>query len=151
LVTIELPPNIAIHSSTEIPNKFWDMEDSVFFGPYGSYQNWGAFVLDTNSLFFCFWHKEKTVWDFKGMLLDMGSAEVYALWKDLYLSADKLGYQLPVVQNFVNHAQRERKTSIETQSEGRKIRLSFTVWREDNSALCSGPRWGVVFRQAVIS
>ncbi|RGP79281.1 hypothetical protein FLONG3_2585 [Fusarium longipes] len=150
MVTIELPQDIAILSSTESPNKFWDMEDSVFFGPYGSYSNWGAFILDTNTLFLCFWHKGNTEWALKGTLLDMKSAGVYALWKDLFLSSEQLGYQQPLVQRFLNNAQGEMKTSIETQSEGRKIRLSFTVWRKDNPSLCSGPRWRVVFREDVI-
>ncbi|KAM0232612.1 hypothetical protein ACHAPO_007769 [Fusarium lateritium] len=150
MVTIELPPEIAIVSSTELPNKFWDMEDSVFFGPYGSYQNWGAFVLNTKSLFLCFWHKGATEWALKGTLLDMRSSGVYALWKDLFLSADQLGYQQPVVQNFLNNAQSEMKTSIETKNEGRNIKLSFTVFRKDNPSLCSGPRWRVVFREDVV-
>ncbi|CAG1968592.1 unnamed protein product [Fusarium graminearum] len=151
MVTIELPPDISIVSSTELPNKFWDMEDSVFFGPYGSFQNWGAFVLDTKSLFLCFWHKGATEWALKGTLLDMRTPGVYALWKDLFLSADQLGYQQPVVQNFLNNAQSEMENSIEAKSEGRNIRLSFTVWRKDNPNLCSGPRWRVVFREDVLS
>lgn len=151
MVTIELPPDISIVSSTELPNKFWDMEDSVFFGPYGSFQNWGAFVLDTKSLFLCFWHKGATEWALKGTLLNMRTPGVYALWKDLFLSADQLGYQQPVVQNFLNNAQSEMENSIEAKSEGRNIRLSFTVWRKDNPNLCSGPRWRVVFREDVLS
>ncbi|RGP69505.1 hypothetical protein FSPOR_4609 [Fusarium sporotrichioides] len=151
MVTFELPPNITIVSNTELPNKFWDMEDSVFFGPYGSYQNWGAFVLNTETLFLCFWHKSATNWALKGTLLDMRSPDVKVLWKDLFLSADQLGNQQPVVQNFLNNAQSEMKTSIETKREGRDIKLSFTAWRKDSPSLCRGPRWRVLFWEDVVN
>ncbi|KLO92031.1 beta transducin-like protein [Fusarium fujikuroi] len=62
LVSIELPSDISIVYAVETPVKFWNAEDRAFFGPHGSYQNWGAFVLETNTLFICFWHKVDGEW-----------------------------------------------------------------------------------------
>ncbi|EWZ00032.1 hypothetical protein FOYG_03944 [Fusarium oxysporum NRRL 32931] len=145
LVSIELPPDISIIDALETPVKFWDAEDRAFFGPHGSYQNWGAFVLETNNLFICFWHKEDIEWTFKASLLDMSRPEVYNLWKDLFLSAKQLGYQQTIVQYMLNSIEDEMESSVETHLKDKKITLSFKVWRAESQNLCSGPRWRVVF------
>ncbi|KAL5600640.1 hypothetical protein FOVSG1_008452 [Fusarium oxysporum f. sp. vasinfectum] len=145
LVSIELPPDISIIDALETPVKFWDAEDRAFFGPHGSYQNWGAFVLETNNLFICFWHKEDIEWTFKASLLDMSRPEVYNLWKDLFLSAKQLGYQQIIVQYMLNSIEDEMESSVETHLTDKKITLSFKAWRAESQNLCSGPRWRVVF------
>ncbi|KAF4957129.1 hypothetical protein FGADI_3349 [Fusarium gaditjirri] len=114
LVSIELPPDISIIYALETPVKFWDAEDRAFFGPHGSYRNWGAFVLETNTLFICFWHKDDTEWTFKASLLDMSRPEVQNLWKDLFLSAEQLGYQQLIVQYMLINIEDEMESSVET-------------------------------------
>lgn len=145
LVSIKLPPDISVLYTTEIPVKFWDMEDHVFFGPHGSYKNWGAIILETDTLFICFWQKEGTAWVFNASLLDFGKKEVQDLWKDLFFSADQLCYQQPIVRYMLTNVENEMKSSIETRLGQNRITLSFKVWRADDQSLCSGPRWRVVF------
>ncbi|CCT65214.1 related to beta transducin-like protein [Fusarium fujikuroi IMI 58289] len=145
LVSIELPSDISIVYAVETPVKFWDAEDRAFFGPHGSYQNWGAFVLETNTLFICFWHKVDGEWVLEASLLDMSRPEVHNLWKDLFLSAEQLGYQQMIVRYMLNSIEEEMESSVETRLKDKKITLSFKVWRAESENLCSGPRWRVVF------
>ncbi|SPJ88892.1 related to beta transducin-like protein [Fusarium torulosum] len=147
LVSIELPVDISILYTTETPAKFWDMQDHVFFGPQGSYKNWGAIILETDTLFICFWQKEDNDWTFNASLLDFREKEVQNLWKDLFISADQLCYQQPIVQYMLQNVENEMKSSIETRLKEDKITLSFKAWRADNQNLCSGPRWRVVFNR----
>ncbi|KAI1046869.1 hypothetical protein LB505_009723 [Fusarium chuoi] len=145
LVSIELPSDISIVHAVETPVKFWDAEDRAFFGPHGSYQNWGAFVLETNTLFICFWHKVDGDWVIEASLLDMSRPEVHNLWKDLFLSSEQLGYQQMIVRYMLNSIEDEMESSVETRLKDKKITLSFKVWRAESENLCSGPRWRVVF------
>lgn len=147
LVSIELPPDITISYGTQTPDKLWDVEDRVFFGPHDSYKNWGAIILKTNTLFICFWEKEGTGWTFNASLLDWEKKEVRDLWKDLLFSADQLCYESQMVRYMLTNVENEMKSSIETRLEEDRITLSFKVWRADDQSLCSGPRWRVVFNK----
>jgi hypothetical protein len=126
------------------------MEDHAFFGPHDSYQNWGALVLEINALFICFWYKKGADWTVEGTLLDLRSQEAYIFWKDLFVSAEQLGSQQPIVQYILDNVQGEMKSSIETQFGEQKIRISFKVWRAESGNLCSGPRWRVAFQRDVL-
>ncbi|RFN41777.1 hypothetical protein FIE12Z_12927 [Fusarium flagelliforme] len=149
-VKIELPPGIAMVSNTETPRKLWDMEDNVFFSPRGSYQNWGAVVLDTNSLFICFWQLERNDWVMRGAVLDMDSERVHALWKDLYLTSDDhLRHQKSVVAYLLDSAQEQMKFPGNLLGQEKGSALSFRIQREDDPKFCSGPRWRVVFEENV--
>jgi hypothetical protein len=150
LVQIELPADLSIVIGTETPTKIWDMEDHAFFGPHDSYQNWGALVLEINALFICFWYKKGADWTVEGTLLDLRSQEAYIFWKDLFVSAEQLDSQQPIVQYILDNVQGEMKSSIETQFGEQKIRISFKVWRAESGNLCSGPRWRVAFQRDVL-
>jgi hypothetical protein len=145
LVSIELPPEISLRYGLEIPQKFWDVEDFAFFGTHGSYQSWGAVVLDTNTLFICFWHKENSEWTFEASVLDMSRPEVDGLWKDLVLLAEHLDYNGRAVQNMLNIVDDKMNSSTKTRVKDKKVTLSFKVRRAESGNLCSGPRWRVVF------
>ncbi|KAF5985772.1 heterokaryon incompatibility protein het-E-1 [Fusarium coicis] len=145
LVSIELPPEISLIYGLETPQKFWDVEDFAFFGTHGSYQSWGAVVLDTNTLFICFWHKENSEWTFEASLLDMSIPEVDGLWKDLVLLAEHLDYGEGVVQNMLSRVDDKMNSSIKTRVKDKKVTLSFKVRPAESGNLCSGPRWRVVF------
>ncbi|KAG4291476.1 hypothetical protein FPRO06_03361 [Fusarium proliferatum] len=147
LVSIELPPDLLTIYAIETPIQFWDAEDRAFFGQHGSYKNWGAFLLETNTLFICFWHKVDGEWVLEATLLDMSRPEVYNLWKDLLLSAEQLGYQQIIVQFMLKGIADEMESSVEARFEDKKITLSFKVWRAESENLCSGPRWRVVFNK----
>ncbi|KAF5599052.1 heterokaryon incompatibility protein het-E-1 [Fusarium pseudoanthophilum] len=145
LVSIELPMEISLRHGNEAPAKFWDLEDFAFFGTRGSSQNWGAFLLETNTLFICFWQKEECEWTFEATILDMSRPEVYSLWKDLVLFAEHLDYGPTVVQYMLKGIQSEMESSVETWFKGETIKLSFKVWPAESENMCSGPRWRVVF------
>lgn len=150
-VKFELPQSIAIVPGSETPNRFWDMEDNAFFSSRGSYLNWGAFVLNTKSMFLCFWQFQELGWELKGTILDMESEGIYALWKDLRLSANQLSSEKPIVDYIRNNMQDLMETKVELERDDRKIELSFQIWRKDDLNFCSGPRWRVVFRETVLS
>ncbi|KAF5541165.1 heterokaryon incompatibility protein het-E-1 [Fusarium phyllophilum] len=145
LVSIELPPEISLIYGNETPVKCWDVEDCAFFGTHSSSQNWGAFVLETNTLFICFWHKGDSEWAFEGSLLDVLRPEVYSLWKDLVLFAERLGYERSIVQYMLGGVDDKMESSIETRVKDKKVTLSFTVRRAESENLCSGPRLRVAF------
>ncbi|KAF5540395.1 heterokaryon incompatibility protein het-E-1 [Fusarium napiforme] len=145
LVSIELQPEISLKHGSVTPAKCWDVEDFVFFGTRGSRQNWGAFLLETNTLFICFWHREDSEWAFEATLLDTSRPEGSGLWKDLVLLADKPGCDRTTIQNMLNSIEYENVSSVKTWFKGETIKLSFKVWPAENENLCSGPRWRVVF------
>nr|RBQ96575.1 hypothetical protein FVER53263_12554 [Fusarium verticillioides] len=145
LVSIELSPEISIIYGNEAPFKCWDMEDFAFFGTKGSYRNWGSFVLDTNTLFICFWNKEDREWTFEATLLDIARPGVYDLWKSLALFAETFAYGRRVVRSMLNGVDDKMESSIEKRVKDKKVRLSFEVWPAESENLCSGPRWRVVF------
>ncbi|KAM0283969.1 hypothetical protein ACHAO9_009497 [Fusarium lateritium] len=149
LVSIELPPDMYTPLTSEMPVKFWDKEDHVFFGPHGSYRNWGFIALETGSVFICFWQREGTDWTFDATLLDSEKKEVQNLLRDLFLAADQLCHQPSLVHFLLTKVEDEMKSSIETYVMEEKITLSFKVWRADNQDLCSGPRWRVVFSETL--
>ncbi|EWG54307.1 hypothetical protein FVEG_17294 [Fusarium verticillioides 7600] len=145
LVSIEMPPEISLLYGNEAPVKCWDVEDFAFFGTHGFHRNWGSFVLDTNTLFICFWHKKDSEWDFEASLLDLSRPEVYGLWKDLSLFAEQPGCHPNTVQYMLKRVEGKMQSSVKTWFKGREIKLSFKVWRAESESLCSGPRWRVVF------
>ncbi|KAM0482197.1 hypothetical protein ACHAP7_004425 [Fusarium lateritium] len=148
-VSIELPPDMYTPLTSEMPVKFWDKEDHVFFGPHGSYQNWGLIALDIGLVFICFWQKDGNDWTFDATLLDSEKKEVQNLLRDLFLAADQLCHQPSLVHFLLTKVEDEMKSSIETYVMEEKITLSFKVWRADNQDLCSGPRWRVVFSETL--
>ncbi|KAF4992900.1 hypothetical protein FGRMN_6843 [Fusarium graminum] len=147
LVSLELPPDISMAYRTETPVKFWDMEDHAFFGPRGSYRNWGAIVLETNTLFICFWHKAGAEWLFEATLLDLGIPKVQEFWRNLFLSSEQLNHQQQMVWYMLRNLEDEMKSSIETHLQDEKITLSFDVCESNVRGLCNGPRWTVTFER----
>ena len=108
-------------------------------------------MLNTKSMFLCFWQFQELGWELKGTILDMESEGIYALWKDLRLSADQLSSEKPIVDYIRNNMQDLMETKVELERDDRKIELSFQIWRKDDLNFCSGPRWRVVFRETVLS
>ncbi|KAF4436578.1 hypothetical protein F53441_13216 [Fusarium austroafricanum] len=145
VVQIELPSGISLDLIHTTPTKFWDLEDRVFFGPHSRSQNWAAVALHYQALFVCFWYRKETKWIFKGTFLNpKDEEEMDELWKILFVFAERFGYEHDITEQVIERFQQGEESVGSS-------RFSFTVRKEKNPHICSGPRWKVGFKRELLN
>ncbi|KAI8683165.1 hypothetical protein LRP88_04861 [Fusarium phalaenopsidis] len=145
-VAVEFPsdvPRLGVHG---IPQKCWDVEDSVFFSPDSTVRRWGCVRPSgmSGEMLVCFWHKSNNEWEFQGTILNSAEEGMDGLMQDLFVFAEALDYPAEVVEGVLRrHGVKLGQKSILVWHGGKKFRVYFQVERVNDRRICFGPHFKV--------
>lgn len=145
-VAVEFPSDVPRMSVQGIPQKIWDVEDSVLFSPDGGVRRWGCLrpAAMNGEMLVCFWGKTNNEWEFQGTIFNSAEKGMDVLMQDLFVFAEALDYPAEVVEAVLKrHGVKLDQKSILVWNGAKKFRVYFQVERVNDRRICLGPHFKV--------